>query len=348
MTLASAWFALIAVLFAGYAVLDGFDLGVGILYPFLGRSEEDKAIMRRSVGPVWDGNEVWLITAGGALFAAFPAVYATVFSGMYLALALLLFALIFRAASLEFRQRDPAWARFWDWSFFVGSAIPSLLFGVAVGNVVRGLPLTAAGEMIAGGGSPRFLGNLLAALNPYAIVIGVLSVVWIVTHGAAWLSLKTTGGLRARATSLRKRMLGVYTAVAAVATLATAVLVPSAFAKVTASVAGWLFVVIEVLAVVLGHVASRMGKDKETWYATAAAGIGLVGIWAAAIYPALVPALPGSAGEALTITNASSSDLTLTVMLIVAVICIPLVLFYHAFVYKTYAGRIEPSADDAY
>ena len=129
MLLQVIWFVLVGVLLAGYAVLDGFDLGVGTLYPFLGKSEADKSVMRKSIGPVWDGNEVWLLTGGGALFAAFPPVYATVFSGFYLALMLVLFALIFRAVSLDFRKHDPAWAGVWDWAFFLGSALPSLLFG---------------------------------------------------------------------------------------------------------------------------------------------------------------------------------------------------------------------------
>src|SRR5512137_2775189 len=135
------WYVLLGVLFVGYAVLDGFDLGTGVLYLFLGKTEEDKAVMRKSIGPVWDGNEVWLLTGGGALFAAFPPVYATVFSGFYLALMLVLFGLIFRALSLEYRSHDPKWATFWDWAFFVGSLLPALLFGVAVGNLVRGIPL---------------------------------------------------------------------------------------------------------------------------------------------------------------------------------------------------------------
>ena len=163
-TLSVLWFALVGVLLAGYAVFDGFDLGVGALYPFLGKSAEDKQVMRNAIGPVWDGNEVWLLTGGGALFAAFPAVYATVFSGFYLALMLVLFALIFRAVSFEYRAHDPAWAGVWDWAFFLGSALPALLFGVAVGNIVRGVPLGADGE---------FAGSFFTLLNPYALVIGV-------------------------------------------------------------------------------------------------------------------------------------------------------------------------------
>lgn len=341
MGLGDVWFVLVGVLLTGYAIFDGFDLGVGVLYPFLGKSEQDKTVMRRSVGPVWDGNEVWLLTGGGALFAAFPAVYATVFSGFYLALMLLLFALIFRAASLEFRHSDPAWAKLWDGAFFVGSAVPALLFGVAVGNIVRGVPLTAAGEMIAGGGEPIFLGNLLAALNPYALVIGVFGLVWITLHGASWLCVKTTGDLYDRAVKLRKTLLVVFAVMIAVSTAATALLVPDAFAKVTGSAVGWVFVLVVIGGAVLSWVSASRGKDRPAWYGTTLAVVGMVGVWAASIYPALVPALPGSAGGALTIANASSSTLTLTVMLIIAAIGVPLVLWYHFIVYRAYKGKIE-------
>jgi cytochrome d ubiquinol oxidase subunit II len=345
MGLGDVWFVLVGVLLTGYAIFDGFDLGVGVLYPLLGKSERDKAVMRRSVGPVWDGNEVWLLTGGGALFAAFPAVYATVFSGFYLALTLLLFALIFRAASLEFRHADPAWARFWDGAFFVGSAVPALLFGVAVGNIVRGVPLTAAGEMIAGGGQPVFLGNLFAALNPYSLVIGVFGLVWITLHGASWLCLKTTGDLYDRAVKLRKTLLIAFAVMVAASTAATALLVPDAFAKVTGSVAGWAFALVVIGGAVLSWLSASRGKDLQAWYGSTLAVVGMVGIWAASIYPSLVPALAGSAGKALTVTNASSSQLTLMVMLIIAVIGVPLVLWYHFIVYRAYRGKIELPVD---
>ena len=203
------WFALVGVLLAGYAVFDGFDLGVGTLYPFLGKSDEDKAVMRASVGPVWDGNEVWLLTGGGALFAAFPAVYATVFSGFYLALMLVLFALIFRAVSFEFHAHDKEWGSVWDWAFFGGSALPSLLFGVAVGNIVLGVPLDADGE---------FAGNFFTLLgfeqgfNPFPLVIGVLGLSMILVQGASWLAVKSEGDLYERTVAMRSTLAWVFTA----------------------------------------------------------------------------------------------------------------------------------------
>ncbi len=341
MGLGEIWFVLVGVLFAGYAVFDGFDLGVGVLYPFLGKTEEDKAVLRRAIGPVWDGNEVWLLTGGGALFAAFPAVYATVFSGFYIALMLLLFALIFRAAALEFRSVDPEWKKLWDWSFFLGSAIPALLFGVAVGNIIRGVPLTAEGEFIAGGGTPMFLGNLLVALNPYALVIGVLGLVWIILQGATWLGLKTTDDLYARVRSVRSKMLIAYVVLFGAATAASALLVPEAFANATASPVGWLFAALAVAGIVMVAMGGSKGADRMAFYGSSLSGVAMVGIWAASIFPALVPST--GVGEALTIANSQSSPLTLTTMLIIAAIGVPLVLFYFFLIYKTYAGRIDMS-----
>ena len=179
--LAIIWFLLIGVLIFGYFALDGFDLGAGVLYPVLGRSEADRAVIRRSIGPVWDGNEVWLLTAGGALFAAFAPAYATSFSGFYLAIMLVLFGLIVRAVSLEFRAHDAAWARLYDVMFVVGSLLPALLCGVAVGNVIAGIPLDANGD---------FTGTFFTLLTPFTLSCGVLGLVHMLVQGSAWIALK--------------------------------------------------------------------------------------------------------------------------------------------------------------
>lgn len=337
------WFVLIGVLLAGYAVLDGFDLGVGILYPFLGRSESDRWVLRRAIGPVWDGNEVWLLTGGGALFAAFPPVYATVFSGFYMAFMLLLLALIFRALALEFRHHDPEWAGVWDWAFSASSLVPAVLFGIAVGNIVRGLPLTEEGEFIAGGGTPTFLGNLLSSINLYALLIGVLGVVWIVLQGSAWLSLKTVGDLYERAKRTRRRLSITFAVTFVLASVGTWLLVPAAFENATDTVLGWLFVVAVVVGTVLAAVDAGDRSDVRAFLGSSLAALGMVGLWAASIYPALVPSR--GAGEPLTIANSASSNLTLSVMLAIAVIGMPLVIYYFFLVYRTYAGRIaaEPT-----
>lgn len=182
------WFILWGVLWAAYFMLDGFDLGAGILYPFLGRDEAQKAAIRGSIGPVWDGNEVWLVTAGGATFAAFPAAYARLFSELYLAMLLILFGLIFRGVSLEFRSKgeSPGWKRLWDDGFFLGSLVPALLFGVAFGNLFRGLPLDAKG----------YHGTLFTLLNPYGLLTGLLFVLLFLVHGSLWIALRGGDDLR--------------------------------------------------------------------------------------------------------------------------------------------------------
>jgi cytochrome d ubiquinol oxidase subunit II len=330
------WFVLVGVLLAGYAVFDGFDLGIGTLYPFLGKSEADKAIMRTAVGPVWDGNEVWLLTGGGALFAAFPAVYATVFSGFYLALMLVLFALIFRAVSLEYRAHDEQWSGVWDWAFFGGSALPSLLFGVAVGNIVLGVPLTPGGE---------FAGNFFTLLgvwngfNPFALTIGLLGLSMILVQGASWLAVKSEGALHTRTVAMRSTLAWVFTALVFVATVATAFFAKTAFANVTGSAVGWVFVVLLAVSLGLGRYSMNGGKDLPAWYAISLSAVSLVGIWAAAIFPNLVPSL--GPGEPLTIASTASSQLTLTVLLIIAAIGVPLVLFYIFLVYRIFAGKVK-------
>ena len=340
MTLADVWFILIGVLLAGYAIFDGFDLGVGVLYPFLGKSEEDKAVMRRSIGPVWDGNEVWLLTGGGALFAAFPPVYASVFSGFYLALMLVLFALILRAAALEFRHVDPAWAKIWDAAFFVGSALPALLFGVAVGNIIRGLPLNAAGDMLAAG-KAAFGANLLAAVNPYGLLMGVFGLIWITWHGASWLALKTTGDLYERSRNLRDTLQMVFIVAFLAISLATALLVSDAFGRAVTNPFIWIAAVLVLGGFTFALLTGRKGKDRFAFYGSTLAAVGMMTCWAATIYPNLVPALDPA--NSLTVQNAASSNLTLTVMLIVAAIGVPLVLYYFFLVYRTYRGRIDVS-----
>jgi len=346
MLLQVIWFALVGVLLAGYAVLDGFDLGVGTLYPFLGKSEADKAALRTSIGPVWDGNEVWLITGGGALFAAFPPVYATVFSGFYLALMLVLFALIFRAVSLDFREHDPEWAGVWDWAFFLGSAFPALLFGVAVGNIVLGVPLAANGEFA--GNFFTLLGFWRGGFNLLPLCVGLLGLGMFMLQGASWIAVKAEGDLYKRSVALRSTLAWVFAALVVVGTAVTAIFASSAFAKVVSAPVGWVFVALLLVSIVWGRMASNIGKDLPAWYAASLSAVSLTGIWASAIFPNLVPSLgdaTGAATNALTITNASSSQLTLTTMLIIAIIGLPLVLFYMYLIYKTFAGKLSTEGE---
>jgi len=319
------WFVLVGVLLAGYAVLDGYDLGAGALYPFVAKTEEERAVVRHAIGPWWDANEVWLLTGGGALFAAFPPVYATVFSGFYLALMLVLWSLIFRAVSIEFRGRDPQWAHVWDTGFFLGSALPALLFGVAAGNIVRGVPLAANGE---------YAGTFFTLLNPYALVAGVTGLALFVTHGANWLTLTSSlDSVRDRTRGIARAGAGVSAALVLVLAAATAALVPRAFQATIGSVFGWLFGLVALGGIGLAIYATRRRQDFLAVAGTGTTFIGLIGLMASAIFPALVPALTGSAGQALTITNSSSSQLTLTVMLIIALIGVPIMLVYTGIVY---------------
>lgn len=221
MDLVTIWFILIAVLWIGYFVLDGFDLGVGVLLPFIGKDDLRRRVMINTIGPVWDGNEVWLLVAGGATFAAFPLWYATMFSGYYLALFVLLLALIMRGVAFEYRgKKDSAtWRKRWDAAIFIGSALPALLFGVAFGNVIGGSPIAPLeGTTAQNAGNLNYVGNFFDLLNPYSLLLGVMTLTVFTTHGAIFLALKTSGEVReaARAAAVR---VGLVAAVAAVAAL---------------------------------------------------------------------------------------------------------------------------------
>ncbi len=330
------WYILIGVLFVGYAVLDGFDLGTGVLYPFLGKTDEDKTVMRNSIGPVWDGNEVWLLTGGGALFAAFPPVYASVFSGFYLALMLVLFGLIFRALSLEYRSHDPSWGKFWDWAFFVGSFLPALLFGVAVGNLIGGIPLNTNGD---------FTGTFFSLLNPFSLLLGVVGLSYFMWHGANWIALKSEGELHDRASRTSDTMWIVYGVMLVLGAAATAALETRVFQVIVGRQAAWLFIMVLFASLIWGRVAKA---ELLRFYASALGAVGLVGLWASATFPFMVYSTAEPAKLSLTYLNSSSSTLTLTVMLIIALIGVPLVLFYHFLIYKTFRGKVKVGSGEGY
>jgi cytochrome d ubiquinol oxidase subunit II len=336
--LQGAWFFLFGVLLVGYAILDGFDLGVGMQHLYTARTDRERRILLNSIGPVWDGNEVWLITAGGALFAAFPRVYATAFSGFYLALMLVLVALILRAVSLEFRSKEQGrgWRTGWDAAFSIGSILPAVLFGVAIGNVMRGVPLTAGGE---------YAGDFLGLLSPFALAVGLLSASMFLMQGGAWLQLKTEGAVRDRARRVAVTGWIATLAMWVVVTAWSRAEAPAlwdAYGSILAWVAPAAFVVLAVAFPALLRV------HREGWAFLASSGIvaALVGTLGIALYPVLLPAR--GEGEALTANNASSSDLTLTVMLIVAVIGMPLVLSYSAWVYRTFRGKVQLDEEHGY
>ena len=328
--LRNVWFLLIGVLLAGYSVLDGFDLGIGVLFPFLAKSEDDKKTLIGAIGPVWDGNEVWLLTGGGALFAAFPPAYATVFSGFYLALMLVLFALILRAVSLEFRAHDPKRKGLWEAAFVGGSLFPALLFGVALGNVIVGVPLDVRTE---------YAGNFFTLLRPLPLVFGVLGLSAILLHGSAYAALKTEGALQARARKAGK----ILVAATAVAFLLSFVSVWMNMPGAVKRIPAWAFAVIVWISLGSLMRSGKKANDKRTFLFSSLTFLGLWGVAGAIHYPNLVRATEPALS--LTITNASSSALTLKVMLIIALVGMPLVVGYTVFAYRVFKGKVRP--DDA-
>jgi cytochrome d ubiquinol oxidase subunit II len=322
--LTTIWFLLVAVLFTGFFILEGFDFGVGMLLPVLGRDDRQRRVLINTIGPVWDGNEVWLITAGGAMFAAFPEWYATLFSGFYLPLLLILLALIARGVAFEYRHKRPeaTWKRRWDHAIFWGSAIPALLWGVAFANILRGVPLDADHE---------YVGGLLDLLNPYALLGGLTTLGLFLTHGAVFLALKTTGDIRHRAGTLAVR-LGLGTAVTAVAFLTWTLTIRANPAAVTLA-AGAALALIGALA------AARVRREGWAFTGTALAIALAVATLFTALFPNVMPSTGDPAGT-LTATNAASTPYTLKIMTWVAVIFTPIVLAYQGWTYWVFRKRI--------
>ncbi|MDR0500038.1 MAG: cytochrome d ubiquinol oxidase subunit II [Coriobacteriales bacterium] len=328
------WFMLIGVLLLGYFILDGFDLGSGALYPFLGKNEQEKALVRKSVGPLWDGNEVWLLTGGGALFAAFAPAYATSFSGFYLAIMLVLFSLIARAAAIEFRALDAKWHKLWDIAFFLGSALPALLFGVAVGNVIEGVPLNEMGDY---SGVPLF-----GLLRPFPLVCGVLSLSQMLLQGASWQALKTPVGctVHKRASAMRTPL----TIVVLVAFVLACVLYLGLLGDPHAATALPLAVrfvpcVLLVIGVLAALFFQKKGSDLMSFLASNIAPVALILLTAVTLFPYLIPSI--GPGPSITVASAGGSDLALTAMTIIACFGVPLVLVYHVIIYRTFRGRLK-------
>ena len=324
MELTTVWFGLITILWVGYLVLEGFDFGVGILLPVLGRTERERRVVINTIGPVWDGNEVWVLVAGGATFAAFPEWYATLFSGFYLALFLILVALIVRGVAFEFRSKrpEPSWRRGWDLAIFFGSLLPAILWGTALANIVGGVPIDANHE---------FTGSLLTLLNPYGLLGGLTTLALFVTHGAAFLALKTTGDIRVRANRLAGRV-GLAAAVLAVAFLAWT-------QQKTGDPASATLSVLAAVALVGALLANRRGREGWAFAGTAVTiALAVVALFVA-LFPDVMPSTINAA-YSLTTTNASSTSYTLSIMTVVAVIFTPLVLLYQGWTYWVFRRRI--------
>lgn len=328
-TLQTLWFILIAVLFTGFFLLEGYDYGVGVLLPFVSKTDEERRVVINAIGPFWDGNEVWLLTAGGAMFAAFPNWYATLFSGFYLALFLILIALIVRGVAFEFRSKDenPRWRRLWDAALFVGGVVPALLWGVAVGNFLRGVAIDQ---------NMTFVGSFFDLLNPYALLGGVLTLTLFTLHGALFLELKTDGFIRERVQRIT-RLLWLPVTVIALAFLGYSALETDMFAalnlvqivSLVVAVAGLLFTG----AMIFGK---RYGR---AFLGTALTLIGTVALVFSTLFPRVMPSTLGDAFD-LTIYNASSSQYTLSVMTVIALTLVPVVLAYQAWTYWVFRKRL--------
>jgi cytochrome bd ubiquinol oxidase subunit II len=329
------WFILIAVLFIGYFVLEGFDLGVGILFPFLGKSDIKRRVMINTIGPHWDGNEVWLITAGGAMFAAFPSWYATLFSGFYLPLFLILIALIARGVAFEFHGKhdDPRWRNVWDWCIFLGSLVPALLWGVALTNIVRGVPINE--NMV-------YVGGFWNLLNPYALIGGLVSLFGFALHGAIFLALKTTGELSESAQQFARKLW-----------------IPTMVILVVSAVATYIFTdvllilginpgIIPIgapLALLVGGYFIYTNRSGWAFLMTAVAIIFATSTMFLILFPRVMVSSLNPAWS-LTIYNASSSPYTLNIMSIIALVFLPFVLAYQAWAYWIFRKRLTDKPEE--
>jgi cytochrome d ubiquinol oxidase subunit II len=334
MFLQSIWYVLIVGLFTAFAVLAGFDLGVGAIFPFAGRSVEERDALRRVSGPYWDGNQVWLIVGAGALFATFPPVYGAVLSAFYLPLIGALLALVLRAVSFGFSERDDDRRWVWDVGLFVGSALAPFLLGIVAGGVVLGLRLTAAGALAEGGAS---------VVTGYSLLTGALAVSAFAMQGSAWAALNTSGVLRERCIRARRWSVALVAGFVALTAAATAAEVPDRLHKVLVRAPGVISLIVLVAGLILVVRLQRREQDRLAFITSSAVVAALVIAAATAVFPALVPARAVT-GPALTLSNASSSELSLAIMLGIAAVGVPAVAAYTVFVYRLFAGRVDSDA----
>ena len=332
MDLNQIWFGLLGVLLIGYAILDGFDLGVGILHP-LAKSERDRRLFVNAIGPLWDGNEVWLVTFGGAMFAMFPEVYATVFSAFYIPFMALLCALILRAVSLEFRGKVASlwWKRIWDRAFFGASATATLIFGVGVGNTIMGLPLDEKGV---------FRGNVLDLLGPYPLLIGVLALALFALHGSIFLYLKTDGAVQQRLGPWMWHCWGVFLVLYFSATIFTLLAAPSVAENVKAH--PWIAAIAVVNILAIANIPRALFRKRyaQAFLSSAFNIACMIGLFGAALFPNLLMASNDPA-HTWDIYNAASSEKTLTIGLVIVIIGMPFVVGYTALIYWAFRGKVK-------
>ena len=330
MELQITWFILWSVLWAVYFMLDGFVLGTGMLYYILGKDRQEKQMVLQTIGPVWNGNEVWLVTAGGATFAAFPTTYALMFSYLYTALLLLLFALIIRGVSIELHSKGEgaSWMKRWDIGIFVGSFLPALLFGVAFGNIFKGLPMDATG----------YHGSLLSLLNPYGLLTGALFVILFLVHGALYISLKTTGNVAGRAAVIAQK-LWILELIIAVSFLVYTYFATKLFDNYFAKPILLIIPFIAVAGLLGIKLLSAKGAMFKAFLSSCCAILFVVFTGVTGLFPNLIPSSLDP-GYSMTITNSSSSHLTLAVMTVVAFIFVPIVIVYKIWVYRIFRAPV--------
>ena len=326
------WFITLGILLSGYAILDGFDLGVGILHLFV-KKDQDRRIIMNSIGPLWDGNEVWLVTFGGALFAAFPDVYATVFSAFYLAFMLLLFALIFRGVSMEFRSKHHSrlWRNVWDAAFSISSILATFLFGVAVGNSMGGMKI---------GYDKEYAGSFLDLLTPYPLLVGFFAVSLFAMHGAIFLHLKTEGELQKQINGWMWTTFGIFLIFYLLTTIATLATNPSTIRNFQTIPVAWVIVVLNVLAIANIPRAVYLQRAGYAFLSSCATIAALIALFGMALFPNLVLSSLNPEWN-LTIYNAASSQKTLGIMQIVCFIGMPFVIAYTSVIYWIFRGKVE-------
>ncbi len=330
MDLETFWFVLIAVLWAGYFALEGFDFGVGMLLPWVGRDDDERSLMLRTIGPVWDGNEVWLVVAGGATFAAFPAWYATMFSGFYIALLLVLFFLIIRVVSFEWRSKSESagWRAFWTWCNTIGSAGAALVWGIGLSNLVYGVPIDSDGN---------YAGDLADLFSPYTVFAGIAVVLLFAFHGATFLTLRTLGDVHDRAGHAARRLAIPAALVAAVFLVWTVAVAVDRNDKDVFPPA--LPAAIGIVAMLLALVFLRGGRTGRAFSMTGLAAIAVVATLFTSLYPRVMVSDPDF-GNSLTVDGAASSHYALQVMSVVAVIFVPIVLLYQGWTYYVFRRRL--------
>jgi len=328
----TVWFILIGILLAGYAILDGFDLGIGALHLFV-HTDDERRIMLNSIGPVWDGNEVWLVTGGGALFAAFPEVYATVFSGFYNAIILLLFMLIFRAVAIEFRSKRPMkwWRQTWDFAFSISSILIAFLMGVALGNIITGIQL---------GADKEYAGKFIDLLNPYTVLVGFTTVALFIMHGCIYGVLKTEGELQAKLKSWVNNTIIFFVICYVTTTMATLVYYPHMARHFKDFPPLFIVALLNMLAIANIPREIHHGREFLAFISSAAAIASLLALFSIGIFPNIVLSNPNPE-YSLNIYNAASSEKTLTIMLIIAAIGFPFVLAYTISIYWIFRGKVK-------